>query len=76
MILAIWNNEVEMTIDQGKIVTTDPYFEQSFNLLVDPVPGPAEGDPDMVYYKRLKKFYPDLSIVKYIPMEIDESVVY
>ena len=76
MIFAIWNDEVEMTIDSGNIMTSDENFENIFKLVSGDVPSPSEGDPDMVYFNRMKKYYPDLKIAKYIPMTIDEDRVY
>lgn len=76
MILAKWNDEIEMTINSGDIVTSDEHFENIFKLVSADVPSPSEGDLDMVYFKRMKKYYPDLEIIKYIPMEMEDNVVY
>jgi hypothetical protein len=66
----------QFTISNGKIVSADPFYEDLFDAISDPVPGPSEGDPDMVYFKRMKSALMVASIIKYTPMTIDETVSY
>lgn len=76
MIHLIWDDQIQITIASGDVATTDKNFEDIFNMISEDVPSPSEGDPDYVYYKRMKKYYPDLKIVKYIPMKMDDEAVY
>ena len=66
----------QFTISNGTIVASDSFYEDIFNMIIDPVPSPSEGDPDRVYFKRMKSALGFAEIIKYVPMTMDEEVSY
>jgi len=63
-------------INEGKIETNDASLVDLFSSILNPFPGPSEGDPDLVLNDRMNKYIPDCEIVEYIPMKIDSEVEY
>ena len=66
----------EFEINEGTISGVTSKMKYAFSILLEDFPGPSEGDPDYVLFQRLKQQFPDITLVKYIPMELDPDVVY
>lgn len=65
----------EFTIDKGSIVGTEE-ITRAYNALSSEPIGPSEGDPDMVMFNRLFETLIDVSLINYVPAELNEDVVY
>lgn len=63
-------------INEGILTGGSLQIRSAFPAIADDPPGPSEGDPDYVLFERLKVLFPDIILVKYIPMELDPDVVY
>lgn len=66
----------EFEINEGTLTRGSQQIRRAFSILLEDFPGPSEGDPDYVLFQRLKQRFPDIILVKYIPMELDPDVVY
>lgn len=66
----------EFEINEGILTGGTSKIKYAFFPIAADPPGPSEGDPDYVLFQRLKQQFPDIVLVKYIPMELDPNVVY
>ena len=45
----------EFVINDGEIASSENFLEDVFRLIYKPIPNTWEGDPDVVWYNRIKK---------------------